>query len=258
MVKAGRSRGGTREPKKGGHSIPEEDDDTEWVPEADVPLNIEVTAEFAEELGITVEELQKCKESFQKADADGSGYVNGEELKRCLQECYEQPLYEEDMEKLIHQYDKDDTGSLCFNEFVQVFCNTPLHKANHLEAMISKMGNNIKNDMLSHGTPTEEAVLAGETLRGSVKEYLSEEVDQMQACVQMPFAVLILLSFITSVLVHERVDEIHAVDKAITWDVVENANFAFSGNAPFESGRMGHKSVLSVRHTADFWSWFNL
>ena len=28
-----------------------------------------------------------------------------------IQECYEQPLHEEDLEKLINQYDKDGTGS---------------------------------------------------------------------------------------------------------------------------------------------------
>ena len=52
--------------------------------------------------------------------------------------------------------------------------------------------------------------------------------------------------FLMSVSLHFGVESAHAVDQSIVWDVLENANFAFSGSVPLETGRMGHKNLNDV------------
>merc|ERR1712129_102199 len=81
---------------------------------------------------------------------------------------------------------------------------------------------------------------------------------EMSACLQLPAAVLLFVLFTLSVFFHFRIEELHAVDKAITFDIAENANFGYTGVLPFENGRMGHKGIDDVNGPADFWSWFSL
>ena len=59
------------------------------------------------------------------------------------------------------------------------------------------------------------------------------------------FALTEIMVFTTvtaaALLSHFRFEELFAKDHAVTFDVEENANFAFSGIVPYQNGRMGHK-----------------
>merc|ERR1719183_1018029 len=50
------------------------------------------------------------------------------------------------------------------------------------------------------------------------------------------------------VIQHDNAPAINAVEDAVEFDIMENANFAFAEY-------MGHKNVLDVNSHADFWSW---
>jgi hypothetical protein len=91
-----------------------------------------------------------------------------------------------------------------------------------------------------------------------LKQYLDEELDQEQACIGLIWAVLMLVFFCMGVFSHMRLEEAHAEDYAVVFDLGENANFAFSGSIPYENGRMGHKSINDINSIPDFWSWMNL
>eukprot|EP00928_Gymnodinium_smaydae_P038534 TRINITY_DN26565_c0_g1_i2.p1 TRINITY_DN26565_c0_g1~~TRINITY_DN26565_c0_g1_i2.p1 ORF type:complete len:780 (-),score=170.06 TRINITY_DN26565_c0_g1_i2:238-2577(-) len=91
-----------------------------------------------------------------------------------------------------------------------------------------------------------------------VQGFLRKELEQAEAIYQLPIAVALFALFTLAVLMHGSLEAIHAVDKAVSFDIEENANFAFSGIIPFENGRMGHKSLYDVNSFADIWSWLSL
>ena len=217
---------------------------------------VAIDEDFAAQLGIKLEDLKRCDEAFRSADSDNSGFVNHEELMKILQLVYEHPLPAVDIQKLLMKHDVDNSGALDFYEFMQVYCETPLHKADHLEAIINQMRNNIKNETLSNRPNPEDAVEQGLVKLGTLKHHLKDELEQMHACIQLPWAILIFISFTASVLVHERVEQVHAVDAAFTADLIENGNFAFSGKVPFENGRMGFKNYENVNSVADYYYYY--
>lgn len=91
-----------------------------------------------------------------------------------------------------------------------------------------------------------------------IKSYLDDELAQEQACIGLIWAVLMLVFFCMGVFSHMRLEEAHAEDYAVVFDLTENANFAFSGSIPYENGRMGHKGMDDINSIPDFWSWMNL
>jgi len=112
--------------------------------------------------------------------------------------------------------------------------------------------------LLVDNMSSKERVMEQGVLRSDVKKYLRRELREADACMQLPIAILLFVFFTAAVFVHDRVETLHAVDKSITWDIEENANFAFSGIYPYENGRMGHKNLMDVNSLADFWSWLDL
>eukprot|EP00931_Biecheleriopsis_adriatica_P024484 TRINITY_DN15242_c0_g2_i2.p1 TRINITY_DN15242_c0_g2~~TRINITY_DN15242_c0_g2_i2.p1 ORF type:complete len:992 (+),score=137.20 TRINITY_DN15242_c0_g2_i2:417-2978(+) len=91
-----------------------------------------------------------------------------------------------------------------------------------------------------------------------VQAYVNAEICEMRACLQLPLAVLLFVSFVLSVYFHEQSHIIHGQKQALVFDLEENAAFAFAEETPFEHGRMGHKNLYDVNTFADFWSWLNL
>merc|ERR1719421_957539 len=79
-----------------------------------------------------------------------------------------------------------------------------------------------------------------------IKRYLRNEIAERDACLALPWAILLVLFFILSTSTHFRTDVLRAINTAHTSDIEENANFAFSGNVPYENGRMGFKSIYDV------------
>eukprot|EP00928_Gymnodinium_smaydae_P079667 TRINITY_DN63535_c0_g1_i1.p1 TRINITY_DN63535_c0_g1~~TRINITY_DN63535_c0_g1_i1.p1 ORF type:complete len:795 (-),score=124.47 TRINITY_DN63535_c0_g1_i1:297-2681(-) len=92
----------------------------------------------------------------------------------------------------------------------------------------------------------------------NIQGFLRKELTEAQAIFELPVVTCLFVFFTLAVLQHGSLEAIHAVDKAISFDITENANFAFSGIIPFENGRMGHKSLGDVNSFADIWSWLSL
>jgi len=116
-----------------------------------------------------------------------------------------------------------------------------------------------KNTASSYGTaphdePTSrEEPKAWNLHRDGVKQsiyanWIKKELDSERSCLELPFTIVLLLSFSIMALKHLGQDEVLKVEDAIVNDIVENANFAWAHN-------FGHKGIHDVNSYADFWSW---
>eukprot|EP00931_Biecheleriopsis_adriatica_P013070 TRINITY_DN11438_c0_g1_i1.p1 TRINITY_DN11438_c0_g1~~TRINITY_DN11438_c0_g1_i1.p1 ORF type:complete len:876 (-),score=181.08 TRINITY_DN11438_c0_g1_i1:39-2666(-) len=86
---------------------------------------------------------------------------------------------------------------------------------------------------------------------GLYLSWVKTELDQENACLELPFTLVLLLSFAILALLHLKQENTFVVEKAWKFDIQENANFAWSHN-------FGHKTVHDVNSIADFWSWFRI
>eukprot|EP00929_Paragymnodinium_shiwhaense_P069138 TRINITY_DN34876_c0_g1_i1.p1 TRINITY_DN34876_c0_g1~~TRINITY_DN34876_c0_g1_i1.p1 ORF type:complete len:1121 (-),score=345.02 TRINITY_DN34876_c0_g1_i1:157-3519(-) len=91
---------------------------------------------------------------------------------------------------------------------------------------------------LKHGIPPQNLV-----------DYLTAEVQALDACRSLPFTILLIISFAFVGLYHDNANLVKAVEAGLSEDIAGNANFAFSGP------NMGHKAIFDVNSVADFWSW---
>lgn len=81
--------------------------------------------------------------------------------------------------------------------------------------------------------------------------WVKRELDEESACLELPFTLLLLISFSVFALLHLKQHDTFAVEGAWKQELVQNANFAWAQN-------FGHKSVYDVNSYADFWSWFRI
>eukprot|EP00928_Gymnodinium_smaydae_P003139 TRINITY_DN11121_c1_g6_i1.p1 TRINITY_DN11121_c1_g6~~TRINITY_DN11121_c1_g6_i1.p1 ORF type:complete len:957 (+),score=98.88 TRINITY_DN11121_c1_g6_i1:347-2872(+) len=147
---------------------------------------------------------------------------------------------------------------LDFQEFIAAFCSTPEYRGANLETIIESYSRTSRAYLEdARRSPTDKAHSTGATL-AALRTYVDTEIAVMSSLMQLPATTLMIVCFILAVLYHQRISLLQASDHSINFDVVENANFAFSGKLPFENGRMGHKNVYDVNCIADFWSWFGL
>lgn len=211
----------------------------------------------AKKLGINDETLQKSREAFSAADEDHSGNVSVSELRNLLDKVLPEKISDEDFERQMC-YDENHDGLIEFHEFLGILTSCQAYKSAHMDEMVASMGAETRREMQFERLSPQQKLKVEGVPTAQVIGYLESEIAQMNACLQLPLAVMIFVCFALSVLLHEKIDMLHAVDKAITWDIEENANFAFSGNVPFENGRMGHKNIFDVNTHADFWSWFDM
>jgi len=214
--------------------------------------------QLAMRCGISEEEVKKCYKIFIQCDKDNTGHVSFEELRTLLTEVSGEEMSQEEFGNVVLSFDSNNDGMVHFEEFVIAFCHTPGKIVGTLKNMIEKMGEETREAMEMERLTASERVLKIGVLQSNIKDYLRAELYQMQACLQLPISIAVFASFALAVLLHERVDILHALDKSIKYDLEENANFAFSGNVPFQNGRMGHKTIYDVNSIADFWSWLNL
>lgn len=94
-----------------------------------------------------------------------------------------------------------------------------------------------------------------------IKQFLKKELQEAGACMALPIVILMFACFCLGTVgstSHFKTEQLHSQDYAISFDIEENANFAFAGSIPFEIGRMGWKNIYDVNSVADFWSWLNL
>lgn len=87
--------------------------------------------------------------------------------------------------------------------------------------------------------------------RNVLKSYLEREVEESQACWGLPFTLLLVVSYAIVALTHDKAYILRAVEESMDHDIIENANFAFTGQF------MGHKDFHDVNSVADFWSWMS-
>ncbi|CAE7436604.1 pkd2 [Symbiodinium natans] len=86
---------------------------------------------------------------------------------------------------------------------------------------------------------------------GLYLSWLRNELDSEAACLEMPWTMLLLLTFAVTVYMHTRPDFVVVVEGAWKSAIEEGATFAWSEN-------FGHKNVYDVNSLADFWSWLRL
>merc|ERR1719446_738675 len=81
--------------------------------------------------------------------------------------------------------------------------------------------------------------------------YVKNEVDSEASCLELPMTIVLLCSFSCLAILHLKQDKVYAVERALSFDTEENANFAWSHN-------FGHKTIVDVNSIADFWSWLHI
>lgn len=94
-----------------------------------------------------------------------------------------------------------------------------------------------------------------------IKQFLKKELKEADACMALPIVLLMFTAFCFGTVgsaSHFETEKLYSQDYAISFDIEENANFAFVGNLPFENGRIGWKDIYDVNSIADYWSWLNL
>lgn len=208
--------------------------------------------------GISADDVRSCHAAFQGADRDKRGYIGMMELRVLLERLSGQSLTPEEFQDIALRFDRDGDTHINFAEFLVAFCQSPHYKARHLETMCTSMVRESLNAVTStDNTPNYKVRYRGVAKR-KIMDWIVAEEELMSSCKQLPWTILIVLFYWIAVSSHEQAWVLHAVDQAITWDIEENANFAFSGITPFENGRMGHKNFGDVNTVADFYSWFSL
>lgn len=80
-------------------------------------------------------------------------------------------------------------------------------------------------------------------------EYLQTTIELSESCRSLPFTLLLVISYAVVAILHDDASVVNAVEDSISFDIEENANFAWSGP------NMGHKGFHDVNSHADFWSW---
>ncbi|CAK9026749.1 unnamed protein product [Durusdinium trenchii] len=93
-----------------------------------------------------------------------------------------------------------------------------------------------------HGVPAKELFT-----------YWQKEIDCDKAVQTLPRTLFLIIFFALMLLSHEMIGPAQSIERAIRFDIEENANFAFNG-----VGTFGNKNIQDVNSFADFYSWFRL
>jgi hypothetical protein len=185
--------------------------------------------------------------------------VNIAELRTLLEETHGTTLNEDEFEQLKDQmkaFDFSQDGELQYEEFLVLYAYSDAQKKKAFQVQARKALSADTED--DDDKNLDQRIHIDGVPMFAVQRYLRKELDETAACIQLPWAVLLFCGFMLSVMWHFRFERLHAVDEAITWDIEQNANFAFAGTVPFEGGRMGFKTIYDVNSIPDFWSWFNM
>jgi len=207
------------------------------------------TLGVAATLGLSSDEVSRAFRCFSNADKDDSGKVDKFELHKLFEMLTGSSISTDDTDLILSNYDKNQDGSLDFEEFLACFCSLPEKKRQHLQSA------------MNHGSAK-----LGEKFRAQVvgvqvddlKNYLQKELDQEAGFLQIPVIFALFFFFVVATSLHRNTSISNSIENGIRFDIQENANFAFVGVAPFENGRMGHKSISDVNSYEDFWSWLDI
>mmetsp|Transcript_9428 Transcript_9428/g.42924 ORF Transcript_9428/g.42924 Transcript_9428/m.42924 type:complete len:148 (-) Transcript_9428:895-1338(-) len=103
---------------------------------------------------LSQDDINGCREAFNKFDKDGSGTIDASELKATLNAMGQNPT-EEEIFQMISQVDDDNSGEIEFAEFLKVIENQKdsAAKANDetdtIEAFVALGGNGDKTGEIS-------------------------------------------------------------------------------------------------------------
>jgi hypothetical protein len=219
----------------------------------------EFTKKAADLHGVSSAAAMRCHEIFLEADTNKTGTVNVRAVHGLLEDVCGTSIRPHELEDILAAVGFARDGEITYEEFVQAFSKTPHVRVARLEKEIDEMAKESRQQMADHRLTPEERVTSGPGVPGSyVKRYLRKELREANACLSLPQAMATFCIFLLAVMLHLKVEKLHAVDRSISFDINENANFAFAGAFPFDTGRMGHKSFADVNSIANFWSWFNM
>jgi len=216
---------------------------------------------IAEKLNMEADIVKRCHELFEKEDTDKSGTLTTGELRHLMEELCACSISDEEFGQIsdyMCEFDDNGDGVWNFDEFLKAFNNKALVDTFNLEKAIEDTAVEAKGTISGERETAREIVTTRGVNKAVVRRYLRKELREAESCWQLPPALALFLCFIGVVVGHRQTVLFHAIDIAIQSDITENANFAFSGNVPFENGRMGHKNIEDVNSFADFWSWFNM
>ena len=68
------------------------------------------------------------RKAFQKYDADGSGTITRDEFRKIVEDKYQTTLRPGQVDKLMEQADKDNSGQIDYDEFLMAFSYFPVAK----------------------------------------------------------------------------------------------------------------------------------
>jgi len=91
-----------------------------------------------------------------------------------------------------------------------------------------------------HGLPEQHVV-----------GYLEREIAAADSCHSLPFTLLLVVSYTLMVIYHLQAPWVAAVEDSLRFDILDNANFAFTRYP------IGHKDMYDVNSLSDFWSWMS-
>ena len=105
----------------------------------------------------------------------------------------------------------------------------------HDEALYSAV-----NTMKRHKTITYDDIVMSQGVQQSVYlEYIKWEIDTENTFLELPLTIVVLVSFTILALYILHQEQLYAIEEAFERDIIENANFAWSGY-------FGHKGIDQV------------
>ncbi len=98
------------------------------------------------EIDLTPEEEEKCKQVFQVFDRDGHGYIDAKRMRIVLEAMGHHRVSEKDMQKIIEKADLENYGHITFFQFKRIISRRKgnyklLNEEETLDAFIAMGGN---------------------------------------------------------------------------------------------------------------------
>jgi len=114
---------------------------------------------------LTNEEIEACREAFQQFDRDGSGAIDGFELRATLQSMGQDPS-DEELFDMIAEVDADGSGEIDFTEFLRVMVSQK-----EKQALASDESDTIDAFVALGGGPDKSGEVSTERLRRVVSDF---------------------------------------------------------------------------------------
>mmetsp|Transcript_13119 Transcript_13119/g.31022 ORF Transcript_13119/g.31022 Transcript_13119/m.31022 type:complete len:148 (-) Transcript_13119:128-571(-) len=125
-------------------------------------------------MSLSQEEINGCREAFNKFDKDGSGTIDASELKATLNAVGQSPS-DEEIFQMISQVDDDNSGEIEFSEFLKVIENQKVSAA-----QVSDETDTVEAFVALGGNTDKSGEISTEKLRTVVKEFgLTIDLDRL-------------------------------------------------------------------------------